>query len=296
MHNTKNTYRTIAIVFVLIVVLAFLFSFTPYAGEALTDTANRNLETLLKLWLNGYLGVFFNYKWVGILAVVFPIALFVFKPDSKNKLLWYVAIVLATVLTIIISTLFYINGRYQLTLYIIFTWVGIILLKKVIINEKNYFTLIFLFFSFNLLNTIIQGASDYLPRFEKKLEAIGKTNSLKSTNNYIQFLNDSVPKNSFFLVNNLPEFYYYTSLKGLYCWTFDNIYFNELGKHSLYSKENPSKTDSVIQEYHIQYFFTTRQFNAFNTDFQLYIESRSNIIFDDGHYIVYQIKSSSEGK
>lgn len=81
------------------------------------DLKAREIETKNRLWLNGYLGLFFNFGRVGYWSwLVLPLFL-VFLAGLKKKRKWEIALACVYILSVVlIGTKGYFNYRYALTL------------------------------------------------------------------------------------------------------------------------------------------------------------------------------------
>ena len=139
-HSGSKVYFYLIIGILFLVVL---YSIQTKIDESVKDVnlIYRRIETPTKFLLNGYLGHFFNFKYLGVLNwLIIPFGIYaVFKLhflDTK----WKKALALSYILILIlISVKGYFNSRYQLTLMPI-TLTMAILFLWLYLKENNLIT------------------------------------------------------------------------------------------------------------------------------------------------------------
>jgi hypothetical protein len=283
---------------VAVVTLVYFNVTTSYKDIPLSDMENRGIETPLKLWLNGYLGVFFGFKSHSNIVWLLPLLL-VFawnKIKHINALKYFMAFYIILLLLIAIKG--YINGRYQFTLVPLSIIAIVLLINKIFDDVKNQQKLVYFFVVLSLFNTIYFTSIDYWPKYKNRFYDLfndrkqDKSEDLKL--NYITFINTEIPENEWVLVNNLPEFFYYTNHKGLFCWTGKNEVYTTKEKKVLV-KDNYNDEDLkqfIVNELNCKYFFTTIQFNNYHPEFSEFLSRQAELVFTDNNkYLIYRFKT-----
>ncbi len=278
---------------VVLITLVYFIVTTSYSGIPLTDAENRGIETPLKLWLNGYLGVFFGFKSNGNIIWLLPLLLLFAWPKLKQSLSVKLFLTFYLLLFVIIAVKGYINGRYQFTLVPI-SIMGIVLLVKELFEEKLQQKFFYLLIAFTLFNTLYFTALDFWPRYKERLfNMVNKT----ETNNtqqldYITFINQNIKEEEWVLVNNLPEYFYYTNRKGLFCWTGQDVVYTAYGEQKLMNQKSDEELiNFLVNQLNCQYFFTTIQLNNYHPEFTAFLERRAELVFNDHKkYLIYKFK------
>lgn len=156
MEKLKNHRRLLFLFGGILLVSFFLYLFQFLKTGARTDInlILRRIETPYKAWLNGYLGFFFNVKFVGLVNwMVIPLGILYFRKKSRSLDPPLKATLLALSLTVLLICIKgFFNARYQLTLYPISTMMLLFLLVEFIRDYfREYLTKIILFTGFLLL-------------------------------------------------------------------------------------------------------------------------------------------------
>jgi len=117
MSNKAKLYLYIFLSLAFICIVNF---FQTQVDETVTDVnlIHRRIETPIKFWMNGYLGHFFNFKYLGnINWLLLPLSLFAFLKLNYFNQEWKKSFAVAYLLALVlISVKGYFNARYQLTL------------------------------------------------------------------------------------------------------------------------------------------------------------------------------------
>jgi hypothetical protein len=117
MSNKAKLYLSI---FLSLVFISLIYFFQAQVDETVTDVnlIHRRIETPIKFWMNGYLGHFFNFKYLGnINWLLLPLSLFAFLKLNYFNQEWKKSFAVAYLLALVlISVKGYFNARYQLTL------------------------------------------------------------------------------------------------------------------------------------------------------------------------------------
>lgn len=300
------------------IVLYFIFALLAslliiYNVYGLINTTNpnadanlvaRNIETTAKLILNGYLGALFGFKFLGnvswLIIPFFVIYLILIKPIFNASQKTFIILFILAFGLIAIKGFF--NPRYQLTLlpiliYLVFylNWsIFEHLNQKVLRYVSSFFLLLFIFFNFYIE---VFGA-----RFQKKLQTVIKTEDI-TTNT---FLNDSLyvedvlvyienmETDDYFLINNLPDFYYYTNKKGHYYWCGDDYFYSATGKVNLFNLQSEEDAKKFLEKINCSYIYTYKPYTNYNNFFDTFIEKNCKLLVHDELKLLYEIKSHEE--
>lgn len=270
-------------------IYGLLTSKTPHADVNLEA---RGIETPIKLILSGYLGLFFGFKYLGLVNwLVIPLFLlfiWIVKPVfSREQKAFLLLIVLSFGL---IALKGYFNQRYQLTLVpLVFLFI-FLFIWKIFTHLNNPFylreiTMIFIllnsaFYTYHLL---------YGPRVQEKIEQIFVENipkpsiaeNFKTVHELTDFV-DSIEVTQAFLVNNLPDFYYHTNKKGLYYWCQDDFYYSGKGITRIFE----NRTDEEVLLYlkknlNCHYIYTMEIYNKYSVRFEKFLNTYCTLIAKD---------------
>lgn len=289
----EHLFKPIVGLSVVVITLVYFIVTTSYSGIPLTDAENRGIETPLKLWLNGYLGVFFGFKSNGNIIWLLPLLFFFAWAKLKESLTVKLFLAFYLLLFLLIAFKGYINGRYQFTLVPI-SIMAIVLLVKELFDEKLQQKFFYLLFAFTLFNTLYFTALDYWPRYKERL--FNMVNKIETNDtlqlDYITFINQNIKEDEWVLVNNLPEYFYYTNRKGLFCWTGQDIVYTADGEQTLmHQKSDEELINYLVHQLNCKYFFTTIQLNNYHPEFTAFLERRAELVFNDRKkYLIYKFK------
>lgn len=295
--NQQNKVNLIALFIVLVITMLYFAVTTSYTGIPLSDAENRGIDTPLKLWLNGYLGIFFGFKSNGNIVWLLPVFLIFAWNKVKSNIHVKYFIAFYILLFLLIAVKGYINGRYQFTL-VPLSIIAIVLLVKEYFDERYQKQLYYLLIALSFFNTLYFTAIDYWPRYKDRVYSLFNNEVKHFSENtkqedYLTFINNKIPENEWVLVNNLPEYFYYTNRKGLFCWTGQDAVFTSEGEQRFSSKTTSEELKHfILNELHCTYFFTTVQLNNYNPKFTSFLEKEADLVFNDGDkYLIYKFKS-----
>jgi len=117
--NRELTFRVFAMVLIYLGVTAMVYTMIDYVDPLITDSnlIARGIETPAKLWLNGYLGLFFAFGYLGnINWLALPVLMYLLLNIRKRQH-WEQALLLFFVMAILlVGVKGYFNRRYALTL------------------------------------------------------------------------------------------------------------------------------------------------------------------------------------
>lgn len=161
MKSLKNNPRLVLLFLGILLInfLLYLFQFIKSGTSSDINLILRRIDTPYKAWLNGYLGFFFNVKFVGLINwLVIPLGILYIRKNRKSLKPALKATLLAISLAILLIAIKgFFNARYQLTLYPLSTMVLLFLLINFIRDyQSGYVQHIILFLGFLIiLNNIM---------------------------------------------------------------------------------------------------------------------------------------------
>lgn len=292
------------IIFLVVTLLSILFigyiydilsAVTPNGDLNLTA---RKIETPIKLWLNGYLGAFFAFNYLGnINWLIIPLALtyyIIAKPTLRREHFAFIGLI--SVALLLIGLKGYFNPRYAFTLLPLFvflvfdlTWKMAGLSQSKILQYTSIVVLIGLV-GWNFYR------ETFSIRFKEKVTEIVEEAPIvieKNTSeveDVMEYLN-AMKTTNYFLVDNAPEFYYHTSKKGRYYWNGDDFLYTEDGRSQLMEgKSFKEITAKLTKELDCKYIFSYSTYRGYNERFDDYLNSECKMIASDDKYReLYQI-------
>lgn len=294
------------IIFLVAAILSILFiGFIYDTLSEVTPGADLNLqarkiETPIKLWLNGYLGAFFAFNYLGnINWLMIPLAItyyLVAKPTVNRKHYAFVALIAFALMLIGLKG--YFNPRYAFTLLPLFIFLVFDLMWRTVglLKDKKlqYLSIVFLvgLISWNFYREAIS------IRFKEKVsdlvedapeEHVSQARSV-DVDDVMEYIN-GLKSTNYFLVDNAPEFYYHTSKKGRYYWNGDDFLYMKDGRSKLMEGKSLKEiTQKLTQELGCKYIFSYSTYRGYNPRFDEYLSSECKLIASDEDYReLYQI-------
>jgi hypothetical protein len=143
MKNKKNIIICLAAVLISILVLHLVYQIIDQRVREEIETKEEyigDIETTGKQWLNGHLGFFFRFKYLGnINWLIIPLLIWFFVSKARKKLeRWQMALGFVWLFTVLlIAVKGYANPRYQLTLFPITSVMVLFLLWKFLEDKKK---------------------------------------------------------------------------------------------------------------------------------------------------------------
>ncbi|MEI7475171.1 MAG: hypothetical protein WCK67_10390 [bacterium] len=205
----------LAIIIFISITAIFLYSLSGhYAYLNTGDYIARDINTPLKLWLNGYLSLFFKTKTFGFLMFLAVPSLFYYLFSIDKRPQWQRALLFVYVLSfLLISIKGYTNFRYAYTLYP-FTIIGVLgciyeLYKKFNYKRKLIIICFVMLLSANLF--------DNFHRYKRTIAEFNRPSKVVELIDYINTLNINEKNN--ILVINITDYYYYSNSKSLMYYT-----------------------------------------------------------------------------
>ncbi len=258
------------------------------------DDFTRGIGTPLLLWLNGYLGVFFNLRFLGpVVGLALPIVV-VGLLRWKRSQRWERGLLLFVLLAVaIIGGAGGFNYRYALTLQPLFI-VAVFATAWSVLRGKHRAWSMAGLVVLSLLNTglslehrqrvwrAVPGYSspdtrdgtmkERLDSSPRDLEGILTANDVKPT--------DTV------LVNNLPIWYYITERPGIYYWCGSDQLFLADGKPFLFRGRSDEEVWRYLRsDLHCRHVFSTAEYNLYDLRFKAFLDTHAVLLDQDdrGH-------------
>lgn len=308
---TKKIYLPL---FLGVTLLLVLYRIQIQVDETVTDInlIYRRIETPTKLLLNGYLGHFFNFKYLGNLNwLIIPFGIYAVVKLRFFDTPWKKALGLSYLLALIlISAKGYFNSRYQLTLMPL-TLPMAVLFISLYIQENNLtkykFQIVSSLFLLIMINTAVgflfmqqkngnktvsNSKVGLIYRITHPFETLNKIENKKKSTAYpvIDFIR-SLPEDEKVLVNNLPMLYYYTNKSGTYYWCGDDTYYTNKGRSLLMENRSIDEMRQFISDtLGCKYLLSTDYYNQHSEKFNEFVHSYCKPVFmDNGEFVMYEI-------
>jgi disulfide bond formation protein DsbB len=178
-----------------------------------------DIETTPKKWLNGHFGLFFRFKHLGNLNWLLPLLLIIFiikqRKNGKKLERWQKALMFVWfVTTVFLGLKGYGNARYQLTLFPVTVTMILLLMWKLLENQKRFIKfIVFSLVAITSIFNVVHYGEHFRNTWERRVEL--KTQTFpKKLIDYINS-NPKINNNSRVFVINQPIFFYQTRKWGL---------------------------------------------------------------------------------
>jgi hypothetical protein len=309
-------YSAMLIMIVLFYLVVYYFQLQAPSADSDINMVYRRIDTPMRFWLNGYLGHFFNFKYLGNLNWLFiPLCYFAWYKLDFFKDSWKKGVLFAYLLTLtLIAIKGFFNSRYQLTLMPVtfssmmyFLWLWLKAYNLMNIRHWIFLTLTGLVVFNNIIGLVFmkQKSTDKHLMSERKgvvyylnhpSELYTKLQHKSKTPPYpiIEVLRELPAKNKI-LVNNLPMLYYYTGKQGVYYWCGDDTYYTDKGRRYLVKDRSVDEimnfiVDSLNCTHLLSMDYYNRHDTIFNSFVQTYCEPE---VMDNGEFVLYRINNLS---
>lgn len=258
------------------------------------DDFSRGIGTPLLLWLNGYLGVFLNLRFLGPATVMgLPLAL-VALWRWKQLQPWQRGLLAFTLLAVaVIGAFGGFNYRYAFTLQPLLT-VAVVASAWQLLSPRMRMPFTVALALVTVLNTAM--ALEHRQRVWRAVPTYSSPDTRKGT---MKERLDSGPRDleawlskfgvvptDTVLVNNLPIWYYVTQRPGIYYWCGSDQLFLADGKPFLFK----DRTDEEVwrhlrNELHCRHVFSTAEYNRYDPRFAEFLERHAVLLAQDdrGH-------------
>lgn len=273
--------------------------FAPSSSIVLLDLKAREIETINRLWLNGYLGLYLNFHLVGYWSWLALPLLLVFFAGLKKKKKWEIALACVYLLSVVLIAIKgYFNSRYALTLvpfnltFILAFGRDVFAVFDRILRVGAYgFIVLLIIFNIHQYNpTMFQIIS---PSKDDSLPW-GLLNNINNMN---------LGRDAAFLECNAPAFYYYTNKKGLsYSKRFglkkpgiltekgiDNIFQEKAGVKKLNLEKVARAFDIMKSRYNVKYIFV-RSLPDYFVELSEIIRYGCDLLSTEKSYSLFKLK------
>ena len=263
---------------------------------------SRSIATPLLLWLNGYLGVFFNFQFLGTLGV-FALPLLVLALVAWRRLArWQRGLLLFTVLAaLVIGAFGGFNYRYALTLQPLFTVAVFAVVWRITTGRARTWAMVCLG-AINVLNTALalehrQRTWHAEPTFSSPDTKPGTLKERldsgpRDLDGWLTF-HDVQPTDTV-LVNNLPIWYYVTQRPGIYFWCGSDQLFLADGKPFLFRGRSDEEVWHYLRDsLHCRHVFSVHEYNAYDPRFEAFLEHHAELLDqDDRGYTLHRLSDT----
>jgi hypothetical protein len=278
-------YITLSSVFILLVYSLLAYYHNPSASQ---DLLNRELDSPLRLWLNGRLGIFFNFHFSGpVVWLCIPLgAAWFLKRNYRLVPEYRFMVFFMAAMTLFIAIFAYINYRYVtgflplLLLIIIFS-----LKRSLSIPESKWFLRFLVLLS--VANAAYYLGTEMIPKYRNRMvDADNLSQDRLAGKAFWKALNDSC-RGSKVLVNNLPEFYLYTDLPSVYAWAGNNVYYNANGEQSIAAHQEPEEfKDRMVRDFQCRYILSSPTLNAYSPAFESFLNHSCSAVLESNNGII----------
>ncbi|REJ82332.1 MAG: hypothetical protein DWQ44_07815 [Bacteroidetes bacterium] len=310
--NWLQRYSILFAIFLLcLLVLNFVYNLldAPFSGTDI-NLINRGIDTTEREWLNGYLGLFFRFKFLGNINWLLLPLIILYMSVMKFKKWELAALISWLFIFFLVMSKGYFNMRYQITLLPL-TLTMLLYISWKLFDFYKFGNERFLYFFFLVILLIYNDVKFFTSGTSKTDEALAhvsgeiKSGTTEHTKNYtlwmnpkpvqmIQYLKNIDPQlpNSGVIVNNLPSYYYYTGKKGVYYWCQDDVYYSKDGEQKLMrGREDFNALAAFIRDsLQCGFILSTFQFEGYNPLFDKFIQDKCRLEFQDPTgYVLYSV-------
>lgn len=283
--------------------LAYHLALMPVSAEGMDpDDFTRGIGTPLLLWLNGYLGVFFNLRFLGpVVGLALPILLIGFL-RWKHAQRWEQALLVFVLLAVvIIGGAGGFNYRYALTLQPLFTVAVFAFAWRFLQGRQRAWYLVGVVV-LSLFNTVLS-----LEHRQRVWRATPTYSSPDTRDGSMKERLDTSPRNlegmlaahgvkptDTVLVNNLPIWYYITDRPGIYYWCGSDQLFLATGKPFLFKDRTAEQVMRYMADtLHCRYVFSTAEYNRYDPRFLAFLEEHAELLeHDDRDHTLHRLKDT----
>lgn len=272
-------------------VIALVYSLTSITVEDPdTNLAARNIETPYKLLLNGYLGLFFGFKYLGnINWLLLPLGLvYLIRNQFKLTKAKWALITFFFLAFCLIAVKGFFNFRYAFSLLPICIFTVFLLIDRLAVNKATAAAYSYVLLAFTLFGFQNEFSSDRVKRKINEVffssessvqdEVDPKANIM--VGDILQEISEREIED-WVLVNNQPDFYYHTRQKGLYYWSGDDFYFDQNGRAKLFGGRSDVEVLEVLKSRACTHVYTHLHYEGYNEDFDQFLITNCELILED---------------
>ncbi|MCP4149680.1 MAG: hypothetical protein GY757_18180 [bacterium] len=289
----KTILVSLALLSLILITLALLSQVYPVIDQKASETG-----TTAKQWLQGYLGVFFSFKYLGNLNwLLIPLAIWHFVTTKKREP-WQAALLFVYVgITLLIGLKGYYNPRYQLTLLPVTATLLLLLVWKLLEDKKKYLKITVLTI---LALLCFYNIHHYFKAYKFFWDVNVSMEKIHFPYKLMEYLNDdkNLQENRKTLVINRPIFYYYTTKKGLdyrdgkINWHMNRLLLRETGvkRRRLFAALKKSfKIDYILLKTGDRKIYNKGMLNEF-------LDCECNQVIRDNGWLLYKLRRKALDK
>jgi hypothetical protein len=255
---------------------------------------SRGIPTPPLLWLNGYLGVFFNLQFLGTMGVFALPVLLLGALRWRSLHVWARGLLVFVLLAVaVIGAFGGFNYRYALTLQPVFT-VAVTAVVWHLLPPRHRGLAAAALALLAVGNTVLS-----LEHRRRTWNAEPTYTSPDTRPGTLKERLDTSPRDlhgwlsahgvaptDTVLVNNLPIYYYVTERPGIYYWCGSDQLFLAGGRPFLFRGRDDEQVTSYLRDsLHCRYLFSFLEYNGYDPRFAAFLEERMDLVAQDpiGH-------------
>ncbi len=271
-------------------------------GDMDPDDFSRGIGTPLLLWMNGYLGVFLNFRFLGpVVGLALPlIALGLFRWRALP--VWQRGLLAFTLLAVVVIGGFGgFNYRYALTLQPLLT-IAVCVMAWQFLTGRSRSWFVVALACLSVFNTVLS-----LEHRQRTWHAVPTWSSPDTKPGTLEerlnsgprdlegWLNEhGVSRTDTVLVNNLPIWYYVTERPGIYYWCGSDQLFLADGQPFLFRDRSAEEVWVHMRDsLHCRYIFSTAEYNLYDPRFLEFLDTHAiQLAKDDRGHTLHRLKDT----
>jgi len=278
--NFLQNSRKAVLLSLLFIVAVYLLAFVSSDLTATKDLINRELDSPLRQWLNGRLGIFLNFHFCGPIAwLSVPLGLTLFF-RGKNYLVPEYRFILFFVfsMSLFIGIFAYINYRYITGLLPLLLLVIPHSLRK-IFPKSEARQLLWIMAIISIIHTVFYINIELFPKYSGRLHGMQAKSGISDSAFWKTISVSSL--GSKVLVNNLPEFYLHCKSNTTFCWIGGNVIYNQNGVQPIRQNLSADQYKSLLDSLNCRYVFSSRRLNEYSPAFSKFLNDQAAIVIED---------------
>ena len=301
------TWALIPLISFLGSLLYFLVLMPVEPSEGGIALFERGIDGPLLQWINGYLGTFFNMRFLGnTIWLALPMLLYA-GIRWNNLSRWQHGVWLFLLLAVlIIGGAGGFNYRYAMTLLPVLLS-GVVLtmdeaMRTAGIRERHRNAVFGLMVIATAANTML--SIDLAKRMAHSDPVDGE--QLSDQKNYLDGLDSrpteldhwlqdaGVGPDDRVLVNNLPVYFYTTSRPGLYYWCGSDQYFGPNGEEPMFRTRTDEEAMAFLSDsLRTRFIFSDRNLSRYDARFEQFLEERCDLLAEDAKgYTLHRLRGT----
>lgn len=304
----KNHWRILLLFAATLLVVDVLVYYITGQKDLSADPnlQDRNIETTGKLWLNGYLGTLFHFRFLGnINWLIIPLAFIYRREILKNRVLMCLSAFMVLSL-VLIGLKGYFNPRYQFTLLpivIMLLVAGVWQLPTVRPDWAPLRQPILILLTLACLVNmwLILGGERAIRNFNRVMadKSSGPVKAAEPLPDGVQYvqelhlcLDSLIAPGEKVLVNNLPEVYYYTNAFGHYYWCGSDLLYGNDGPKMLFHDRSQEQVKRFLRDtLGCTWIYTFKSYNRYNLAFETFLKEDCEQRYSDYDFTeLYRIR------